>query len=168
MEQSRRPEDGAFLGPDHEGMISFLLKSVLFCRKMCTARLSWTKIYLCGIRYVTSPQVRRWVLVLAGLSDLARPADKLSLTQNAALMATGAIWTRWCLIIKPRNVLLAAVNFFVGCVGFTQVTRIFLHRRTVDGSTKDALKDMTHEATGPAKAAVIKAEGKVEELIKKH
>lgn len=48
------------------------------------------------------------------------------------------------------------------------MTRIFLHRRTVDGSTKDALKDMTHEATGPARAAVIKAEGKVEELIKKH
>ncbi|KLJ10055.1 hypothetical protein EMPG_14529 [Blastomyces silverae] len=109
-----------------------------------------------------------WVLVLAGLSDLTRPADKLSLTQNGALMATGAIWTRWCLIIKPRNVLLAAVNFFVGCVGFAQVTRIFLHRRAVDGSAKEALKDMTHEATDPAKAAVIKAEHKAEEFIKKH
>ncbi|PGH07439.1 hypothetical protein GX51_01740 [Blastomyces parvus] len=112
--------------------------------------------------------IMKWVLVLAGLSDLARPADKLSLTQNGALMATGAIWTRWCLIIKPRNVLLAAVNFFVGCVGFTQVTRIFLHRRAVDGSAKEALKDMTHEATEPAKAAVVKAEHKVEEIIKKH
>lgn len=39
------------------------------------------------------------------MADFARPADKLSLTQNAALMGTGAIWTRWCLIIKPRNVL---------------------------------------------------------------
>ncbi|OJD23278.1 hypothetical protein ACJ73_05373 [Blastomyces percursus] len=112
--------------------------------------------------------IMKWILVLAGLSDLTRPADKLSLTQNGALMATGAIWTRWCLIIKPRNILLAAVNFFVGCVGFTQVTRIFLHRRAVDGSAREALKDMAHEATDPAKAAVIKAEQKAEELIKKH
>ncbi|EGD93299.1 hypothetical protein TESG_00846 [Trichophyton tonsurans CBS 112818] len=105
-----------------------------------------------------------WILVLAGLSDMARPAEKLSLTQNAALMATGAIWTRWCLIIKPRNVLLATVNFFVGCVGFTQVTRIFLYRRSQDGSAKEAVKDLAHEATDSAKAAVHKAE----EAVKKH
>lgn len=49
--------------------------------------------------------VFQWALVIAGIADFARPAEKLSLTQNAALMATGAIWTRWCLIIKPRNVL---------------------------------------------------------------
>lgn len=48
---------------------------------------------------------RQWALVLAGVSDFARPAETLSLTQNLALMGTGAIWTRWCLIIKPRNVL---------------------------------------------------------------
>ncbi|KAK2747152.1 hypothetical protein FQN57_002409 [Myotisia sp. PD_48] len=102
--------------------------------------------------------VMKWVLVLAGLSDMARPAEKLSLTQNGALMCTGAIWTRWCLIIKPRNVLLATVNFFVGCLGFAQVTRIFLHRRSVDGSSTEALKDMTHDATDAAKAVVHKVE----------
>lgn len=55
----------------------------------------------------------QWALVLAGVSDFARPAEKLSLTQNAALMATGAIWTRWCLIIKPRNVLYVFALFEV-------------------------------------------------------
>ncbi|EEP78738.1 conserved hypothetical protein [Uncinocarpus reesii 1704] len=105
-----------------------------------------------------------WVLVIAGLGDMARPADKLSLTQNAALMFTGAIWTRWCLIIKPRNVLLATVNFFVGCLGLAQVTRIFLHRRTVDGSAAAALKDMSHEATDSAKEMAHKAE----DAVKKH
>ena len=49
--------------------------------------------------------VMKWALVLAGVSDFARPAEKLSLTQNAALTATGLIWTRWCLIIKPKNYL---------------------------------------------------------------
>lgn len=47
----------------------------------------------------------KWALVLAGVSDFARPAEKLSLTQNAALTSTGLIWTRWCLIIKPKNYL---------------------------------------------------------------
>lgn len=102
--------------------------------------------------------VMKWVLVLAGLGDMARPAEKLSLTQNAALMFTGAIWTRWCLIIKPKNILLATVNFFVGCVGLTQVTRIFLYRRSVDGSSAAALKDLSHEATDSAKHTVEKVE----------
>lgn len=48
---------------------------------------------------------RQWGLVIAGISDFQRPVEKLSLTQNAALTATGLIWTRWCMIIKPRNYL---------------------------------------------------------------
>ena len=99
----------------------------------------------------------KWGLVLAGAADFARPADKLSLTQNFALMCTGAIWTRWCLIIKPKNVLyvmyslhlwkgkrrkcrsyanrkvnsLATVNAFLFCVGATQVTRIFMYNQSI-------------------------------------
>ena len=53
----------------------------------------------------TRAPVMKWALVIAGISDLARPAEKLSLTQNAALTTTGIIWTRWCLIIKPKNYL---------------------------------------------------------------
>lgn len=71
--------------------------------------------------------VMKWALVLAGISDFARPVEKLSVTQNAALTATGLIWTRWCLIIKPKNYLLAAVNFFLGMVGLVQISRIALH-----------------------------------------
>jgi hypothetical protein len=47
--------------------------------------------------------VMKWALVIAGISDFARPAEKLSVTQNIALTCTGLIWTRWCLIIKPKN-----------------------------------------------------------------
>lgn len=53
---------------------------------------------------------RQWALVLTGVSDLARPAENLSATQNIALTATGAIWTRWCLIIKPKNYMLVAAS----------------------------------------------------------
>ncbi|KAF2966767.1 hypothetical protein GQX73_g6809 [Xylaria multiplex] len=71
--------------------------------------------------------VMKWALVLAGIGDFARPAENLSVTQNAALTATGAIWTRWCFVITPQNYLLAAVNFFLGCVGVAQLTRIALY-----------------------------------------
>ena len=47
----------------------------------------------------------KWAIVLAGVSDFFRPAEKLSLTQNLAITATGMIWTRWCFIIKPKNYL---------------------------------------------------------------
>lgn len=96
-------------------------------------------------------------------------------------MATGAIWTRWCLIIKPRNVLyvplphdpfldlrltsqsssLAAVNFFLGCVGVVQVSRIFMWQRSQKGSSLEAAKELEHELADSAKAVVDKAEDAV-------
>ncbi|KAI0468948.1 hypothetical protein F4859DRAFT_516694 [Xylaria cf. heliscus] len=71
--------------------------------------------------------VMKWAIVIAGIGDLGRPAEKLSLTQNVALTATGVIWTRWCFVITPQNYLLAAVNFFLGCVGIAQLTRIAMY-----------------------------------------
>ncbi|KAI9753387.1 MAG: hypothetical protein M1815_006241 [Lichina confinis] len=107
-----------------------------------------------------------WALVIAGISDFYRPAEKLSLTQNIALLATGSIWTRWCLIIKPKNVLLAAVNFFLAGVGVVQVSRILAYRRSVansDTGVKAAaeevvgdVKEVAHEAKDAAKDAAKK------------
>lgn len=36
----------------------------------------------------------KWALGLAGVKDLSRPADKLSVSQNFALGLTGMIWVR--------------------------------------------------------------------------
>lgn len=55
--------------------------------------------------YSCRAPIMKWGVVLAGASDFLRPAEKLSLTQNAALMATGSIWTRWCFVIRPKNML---------------------------------------------------------------
>jgi len=41
----------------------------------------------------------KWGLVLAGLGDLARPADKLSVSQNTALALTGMIWVRYVFLL---------------------------------------------------------------------
>jgi len=72
----------------------------------------------------------KWCLVAAGLKDLARPADKLSVPQNIALTATGFIWVRYSFVITPVNVSLAAVNFFVGATGLGQLTRVWYFNRT--------------------------------------
>ena len=61
----------------------------------------------------------KWALVLAGIKDLTRPAEKLSVSQNLALAATGMIWVRYvscceaifwpahtvryCFVITPVN-----------------------------------------------------------------
>jgi len=117
----------------------------------------------------------KWGVVLAGASDFLRPAEKLSLTQNLALTATGSIWTRWCLIIKPRNVLyvfansaltpfdlqlanlvafsLAAVNFALAIVGVIQVGRIFAYHVSQTGSVKGAFKELANDIKNSEKKA---------------
>uniref|UniRef100_A0A674H5G1 Mitochondrial pyruvate carrier n=1 Tax=Taeniopygia guttata TaxID=59729 RepID=A0A674H5G1_TAEGU len=69
--------------------------------------------------------VMKWGLVCAGLADMARPAEKLSTGQSAVLTATGLIWSRYSLVIIPKNWSLFAVNFFVGCAGGSQLFRIW-------------------------------------------
>ncbi|CAN9159675.1 UPF0041-domain-containing protein [Alternaria alternata] len=105
--------------------------------------------------------VMKWGMVLAGASDFSRPAESLSFTQNFALMCTGAIWTRWCFVIRPKNVALAAVNFLVFCVGATQVGRIYAYNKSIEGTegqAKGEMKDLKHTAE--------KAEQKAEKALK--
>ncbi|OCK89180.1 UPF0041 domain protein [Cenococcum geophilum 1.58] len=109
-----------------------------------------------------------WCLVLTGVSDFARPAESLSLTQNAALMATGAIWTRWCFVIKPRNIFLAAVNFFLFIVGSTQVTRIMLYRQSVkDQLLTEEVKAVAQEQKDAVKAVAQDPVGVVKNVVGK-
>lgn len=85
----------------------------------------------------------KWGLVIAGVSEMARPVEKVSATQQLSLFATGAIWTRWAMVIKPKNYLLASVNFFLGAVSIGQIIRIYSWRTGVMGdSFSDALKYM--------------------------
>uniref|UniRef100_A0A0R3RHM1 Mitochondrial pyruvate carrier n=1 Tax=Elaeophora elaphi TaxID=1147741 RepID=A0A0R3RHM1_9BILA len=69
----------------------------------------------------------KWGLVLAGLSDLMRPAEKLSLFQNVALFITGGIWTRYSFAITPINYNLASVNLFLCAVALFQLARLGYH-----------------------------------------
>ena len=64
-------------------------------------------------------------LVIAGLGDLRRPASKLSATQSASLAATGFVWSRYSLVIIPKNWSLFLVNFFVGMTGLYQLMKYY-------------------------------------------
>ncbi|CAL4119682.1 unnamed protein product, partial [Meganyctiphanes norvegica] len=71
----------------------------------------------------------KWSLVIAGLGDIARPAEKLSGKQSTSLAATGTIWSRYSLVIIPKNWALFSVNVFVALTGFYQLGRIYNHEQ---------------------------------------
>lgn len=52
----------------------------------------------------------KWLLSVSNLADLERPTDTISLAQTTALFATGVIWSRYSMIITPKNWNLFAVN----------------------------------------------------------
>ena len=85
--------------------------------------------------------VFKWSLVIAGLNDIQRPVEKISGTQQVALFCTGAIWTRWAgFAIKPRNYLLASVNFFLGGVAGYQILRVAHWRHSQGDSPAQVFK----------------------------
>ncbi|PWN37207.1 UPF0041-domain-containing protein [Meira miltonrushii] len=96
--------------------------------------------------------IMKWCLVAAGLKDLSRPADKLSVSQNVALATTGMIWVRYSLVITPVNYSLAAVNFFVGTTGIMQLYRIWDFNKNKGASPiTEAAQGFKKEAEGVAK-----------------
>ncbi|KAG5520112.1 hypothetical protein PMAC_001188 [Pneumocystis sp. 'macacae'] len=70
----------------------------------------------------------KWGLVLAGIGDMKRSPDRLSVSQNtgSTLTLTGLIWARWSMIVKPKNYLLAAVNLFLMITGMLWILLLSL------------------------------------------
>ncbi|XP_076307785.1 uncharacterized protein LOC143223564 [Tachypleus tridentatus] len=73
----------------------------------------------------------KWALVMAGIGDIARPAEKLSVTQSSALAATGLIWSRYSMVIIPKNWNLFSVNVFVALTGIYQLSRIYMYHHSL-------------------------------------
>jgi len=71
----------------------------------------------------------KWGLVIAGIGDMSRPVEKVSIRQSGALAATGFIWARYSLVIIPKNWSLFSVNMFVGLTNIYQVIRVLLHEQ---------------------------------------
>jgi hypothetical protein len=92
-----------------------------------------------GMKYIHFwAPLMKWSLVGAGFGDMLRPANKLSLNQSISLFATGAIWSRYSMVIVPKNYMLFAVNIFLAFVGGQQLVRIAHYRHThPEASTKN-------------------------------
>ncbi|AHY79580.1 AQG_2a_G0022510.mRNA.1.CDS.1 [Saccharomyces cerevisiae] len=95
----------------------------------------------------------KWGLVFAGLNDIKRPVEKVSGAQNLSLLATALIWTRWSFVIKPKNYLLASVNFFLGCTAGYHLTRIANFRIRNGDSFKQVIHYIIKGETPAAVAA---------------
>ncbi|OON13704.1 hypothetical protein X801_10516, partial [Opisthorchis viverrini] len=65
----------------------------------------------------------KWALVIAGIRDMGRPVEKVSTFQSVALALTGLIWSRYSLVITPKNWNLFSVNIFVAATGLYQLGR---------------------------------------------
>ncbi|KAG7882673.1 hypothetical protein KL938_003096 [Ogataea parapolymorpha] len=100
----------------------------------------------------------QWSLVFAGANDMVRPVEKVSGSQQLALLATGAIWTRWSFVIRPQNMLLASVNFLLGTVAGYQVIRLYNWRRTLGDSPVDSFKYIINGTPEASSTTPVKAE----------
>ncbi|CAI2384825.1 unnamed protein product [Moneuplotes crassus] len=65
----------------------------------------------------------KWMITFANIKDFKRPVENVSLNQQIAIFVTGAIWTRYCMVITPVNYSLMAVNATMGATGFYQICR---------------------------------------------
>ncbi|BGP30901.1 hypothetical protein JCM10296v2_002661 [Rhodotorula toruloides] len=97
----------------------------------------------------------KWGLVAAGLKDLSRPAEVISIPQNLALTATGLIWVRYSFVITPVNYSLAAVNAFVAGTGITSLYRAFdWQRKSPEEQARIRLEAAEAERTKDAAKAL--------------
>ncbi|XP_046671221.1 mitochondrial pyruvate carrier 2-like [Homalodisca vitripennis] len=78
----------------------------------------------------------KWGLVIAGIGDLQRPAEKLSVSQSSALAATGLIWSRYSLVIIPKNWSLFSVNVFVAATSLYQLFRAVRYQQEISKESK--------------------------------
>lgn len=83
----------------------------------------------------------KWALVIAGLSDYFRPPEKLSLNQSASLMVTGIIWSRYSLVVIPKNWVLFSVNISLGTTGFFQVARILNYQQSLKEEQQQTIEE---------------------------
>lgn len=103
-----------------------------FARKI---KVCWLKVVAVLIssfkikfrRFFWAP-ICKWGLVIAGIKDLTRPAELLSIEQTVAIGITGFIYSRFSMVIKPKNYTLLSVNVFVAITQSIQLYRALRYK----------------------------------------
>ncbi|XP_075228260.1 uncharacterized protein LOC142328423 [Lycorma delicatula] len=84
----------------------------------------------------------KWAIVLAGLGDINRPIEKVSIPQSVALFLTGAVWCKYSLDIIPKNWNLFFVNFMVGSTNIYQLSRAARYKYQMSLKNTDSKPDV--------------------------
>ncbi|GAB4849685.1 Mitochondrial pyruvate carrier 4 [Ancistrocladus abbreviatus] len=69
----------------------------------------------------------KWGISIANIADFSKPPEKLSYPQQIAVTATGLIWSRYSMVITPKNWNLFSVNVAMAGTGLYQLSRKFKH-----------------------------------------
>ncbi|KAM3696313.1 hypothetical protein ACB098_06G029200 [Castanea mollissima] len=69
----------------------------------------------------------KWVISIANVADFSKPPEKISYPQQIAVTCTGLIWSRYSMVIIPKNWNLFSVNVAMAGTGLYQLTRKIKH-----------------------------------------
>ncbi|TVU38471.1 hypothetical protein EJB05_11843, partial [Eragrostis curvula] len=65
----------------------------------------------------------KWGISIANIADFAKPPEKISYPQQVAVACTGIVWSRYSMVITPRNWNLLSVNVAMAGTGLYQLSR---------------------------------------------
>ncbi|KAK8938089.1 hypothetical protein KSP40_PGU015399 [Platanthera guangdongensis] len=65
----------------------------------------------------------KWVISIANIADFSKPPEKIGYPQQIVVACTGVIWSRYSLVITPRNLNLLCVNAAMAGTGLYQLAR---------------------------------------------
>ena len=74
--------------------------------------------------------------MIAGIKDLGRPAELISIEQVLAIGITGFIYSRYSMVIVPKNYTLLSVNVFVAITQSIQLYRALSYRNRAKSAIK--------------------------------
>ncbi|XP_040989986.1 mitochondrial pyruvate carrier 4-like [Juglans microcarpa x Juglans regia] len=65
----------------------------------------------------------KWVISIANIADFSKPPEIISNPQQTVVTFTGLIWSRYSLVITPKNWNLFSVNITMAGTGLYQRAR---------------------------------------------
>ncbi|WOG83115.1 hypothetical protein DCAR_0102289 [Daucus carota subsp. sativus] len=69
----------------------------------------------------------KWGISIANVADFAIPPEKLSYPQQIVVAVSGVIWSRYGVVIIPKNWNLISVNLAMAGTGMYQLSRKIRH-----------------------------------------
>uniref|UniRef100_A0A7N0SVD8 Mitochondrial pyruvate carrier n=1 Tax=Kalanchoe fedtschenkoi TaxID=63787 RepID=A0A7N0SVD8_KALFE len=80
----------------------------------------------------------KWGINIANIADFSKPPEKISLPQQIAVTAMVLIWSRYSLVITPKNFNLYSVNVAMAGTGIYQLSHKIRHEYFSEPETEAA------------------------------